>query len=62
MRAVYVDGQRVVENGGVLTMDDPAAAAALHEAQARVKATTVPRQERDYRTAELVSRPAFRTQ
>ena len=38
IRAVYVDGQKVVENGRVLTMDYPAAAAALHEAQARVKA------------------------
>lgn len=36
LRAVYVDGVKVVENGRVLTMDYKAAAAALHEAQARM--------------------------
>ena len=39
VRSVYVDGEKVVEDGRVLTMDYPAAAAALHEAQKRVKAT-----------------------
>ncbi len=34
--AVYVDGAKVVERGRVLTMDYPAAAAALHEAQVRM--------------------------
>ena len=60
MRAVYVDGQKVVENGQVLTMDYPAAAAALHEAQARVKAN-VPKLDWDHRTAEQISPPTFRT-
>ena len=36
VRAVYVDGAKVVEEGRVLTMDYPAAAAALDEAQARM--------------------------
>ena len=60
MRAVYVDGLKVVENGRVLTMDYPAAAAALHEAQARVKAN-VRRLDWDHRTAEQISPPTFRT-
>ncbi len=34
--AVYVDGAKVVDRGRVLTMDYPAAAAALHDAQARM--------------------------
>jgi cytosine/adenosine deaminase-related metal-dependent hydrolase len=61
VRAVYVDGQQVVENGRVLTMDYPAAAAALHEAQVRVKAN-VPKLDWDHRTAEQISPPTFRTQ
>ena len=40
VRAVYVDGQKVVEDGRVLTMDYPAAAAALHEAQKRIEGAT----------------------
>ncbi len=60
IQAVYVDGLKVVENGRVLTMDYPAAAAALHEAQARVKAN-VPRLDWDHRTAEQISPPTFRT-
>src|ERR1700691_3417258 len=60
-RAVYVDGLKVVENGRVLTIDYPAAAAALHEAQARVKAN-VPELDWDHRTADQISPPTFRTQ
>ena len=36
IQAVYVDGAKVVDAGRVLTMDYPAAAEALHEAQARM--------------------------
>ncbi len=36
VRAVYVEGVKVVDSGRVLTMDYPAAADALHEAQARM--------------------------
>ena len=49
-----------VENGRVLTMDYPAAAAGLHEAQARVKGN-VPRLDWDHRTAEQISPQTFRT-
>jgi len=54
IRTVFVDGAKVVGDGRVLTMDYPAAAAALHEAQARVKAN-VPRLDWDHRTAEAIS-------
>ncbi|WP_185983776.1 amidohydrolase family protein [Aureimonas mangrovi] len=37
VRAVFVDGQKVVEDGRVLTMDYPAAAERLHEAQKRTE-------------------------
>ena len=60
VRAVYVDGRKVVEDGCVLTMDYPAAAAALHEAQKRVKAN-VPNLDWDHRTAEQISPLTFRT-
>ena len=36
VRTVFVDGERVVDDGRVLTMDYPAAAEALHEAQKRI--------------------------
>jgi 5-methylthioadenosine/S-adenosylhomocysteine deaminase len=58
IRSVYVDGRRVVENGRVLTIDYPAAAAALHEAQARVKAK-VPELDWGRRTAEAISPRSF---
>ena len=58
--ACIVDGQKVVEDGRVLTMDYPAAAAALHEAQKRVKAN-VPNLDWDHRTAEQISPLTFRT-
>ena len=60
VRTVYVDGQKVVEDGRVLTMDYPGAAAALHEAQKRVKAN-VPNLDWDHRTAEQISPLTFRT-
>ena len=59
IRTVFVDGQMVVQDGRVLTMDYPAAAAALHEAQARVKAN-VPRLDWDHRSAEAISPLTFR--
>ncbi len=59
VRAVFVNGQKVVEDGRVLTMDYPAAAAALHEAQARVKAN-VPKLDWNHRTAEQISPLTFR--
>jgi cytosine/adenosine deaminase-related metal-dependent hydrolase len=60
IRAVYVDGAKVVEDGRVLTMDYPAAAAALHEAQARVRGK-VPSLDWDHRTAEQISPRTFGT-
>jgi 5-methylthioadenosine/S-adenosylhomocysteine deaminase len=60
IRAVYVDGEQVVRDGKVLTIDYPAAAEALHAAQARVKAN-VPRLDWDHRTAEAISPLTFRT-
>ena len=60
VRSVFVDGQKVVDNGQVLTMDYPAAAAALHEAQKRIRAN-VPNIDWDHRSAETLSPPTFRT-
>src|SRR6185312_9237866 len=60
IRAVFVDGEKVVEQGRVLTMDYPAAAEALHEAQARVKANVF-YFDGDHRTAEQIAPPTFRT-
>ena len=61
LRDVYVDGQRVVADGKVLTMDYPAAAAELHEAQKRVVANA-PGQDWAHRPVEQVSPPTFRWQ
>ena len=58
IRAVYVDGKKVVENGRVLTIDYPAAAEALHEAQARVKAR-VPELDWGRRSADTISPRSF---
>jgi 5-methylthioadenosine/S-adenosylhomocysteine deaminase len=58
IRTVFVDGQKVVDDGRVLTMDYPAAAAALHEAQARVKAN-VPDMDWDHRSADMISPLTF---
>src|SRR5690606_1171911 len=54
IRAVFVDGRKVVEGGRVLTMDYPAAAEALHEAQKRVIANA-PDQDWAHRPVEQVS-------
>jgi cytosine/adenosine deaminase-related metal-dependent hydrolase len=58
IRAVYVDGRKVVENGKVLTIDYPAAAAALEEAQKRVIGL-VPERDWAGRRAEDFSPPTF---
>ena len=60
IRAVYVDGEQVVRDGKVLTIDYPAAAAALHEAQARVKAK-VPERDWARRRADTISPLTWRT-
>jgi 5-methylthioadenosine/S-adenosylhomocysteine deaminase len=60
IRSVYIDGQQVVADGRVLTIDYPAAAAALHEAQARVKGN-VPNLDWDHRSAETISPLTFPT-
>ena len=61
IKAVYVDGTKVVENGEVLTMDYRGAAAALHEAQKRVLAR-VPQTDWAHRTVDEISPPTFRWQ
>jgi hypothetical protein len=48
----------VVDNGRVLTIDYPAAAEALHAAQARVKAK-VPELDWGRRTADAISPKTF---
>lgn len=60
IHAVYVDGQQVVRDGKVLTMDYPAAAQALHEAQARIK-DEVPNRDWARRSADTISAHTFRT-
>jgi cytosine/adenosine deaminase-related metal-dependent hydrolase len=59
LKAVYVDGQQVVRDGEVLTMDYRAAAAHLHEAQKRV-VDRVPSQDWAHRPVEQISPPTFR--
>jgi len=59
LKAVYVDGQKVVEDGEVLTMDYRAAAAHLHEAQKRV-VDRVPSVDWAHRPVEQISPPTFR--
>ena len=58
IQAVYVDGAKVVERGRVLTMDYPAAAEALHEAQQRMVQGV---RDRDWahRSLDQVSPPTF---
>lgn len=58
LKAVYVDGTKVVENGEVLTMDYRAAAAHLHEAQQRV-ADRVPELDWAHRPVEKIAPPSF---
>ncbi len=59
IRTVIVDGNTVVDQGQVLTMDYPAAAEALHEAQARVK-DAVPERDWAHRSADTISPLTFR--
>ncbi|MBB5693761.1 amidohydrolase family protein [Muricoccus pecuniae] len=58
LRDVYVDGQLVVKDGMVLTMDYEAAAAELHEAQKRVL-DSAPSQDWAHRPVEAISPPSF---
>ena len=59
IRAVHVDGEAVVRDGKVLTMDYEGAAAHLHEAQKRIIERT-PRMDWAHRSAEKISPPTFR--
>lgn len=59
LKAVYVDGRKVVENGEVLTMDYRAAAAHLHEAQKRIEGQ-VPQRDWAHRSAEQIAPTTFR--
>lgn len=59
LKAVYVDGRRVVEDGEVLTMDYRAAAAHLHEAQKRIEGQ-VPQRDWAHRSAEQIAPTTFR--
>lgn len=59
LKAVYVDGQQVVRDGEVLTMDYRAAAAHLHEAQKRVM-DRVPSLDWAHRPVDQISPPTFR--
>ncbi|MCR0984347.1 amidohydrolase family protein [Roseomonas populi] len=58
LRDVYVDGQLVVKDGMVLTMDYEGAAAHLHEAQKRVL-DRAPSQDWAHRPVEQISPPSF---
>ncbi len=60
VRRVYVDGLMVVDAGTVLTMDYPAAAQALHEAQIRV-IERAPSLDWDRRPVDQISPPTFAT-
>jgi cytosine/adenosine deaminase-related metal-dependent hydrolase len=59
IRAVYVDGHKVVEDGEVLTMDYRAAAAHLNEAQKRIEAR-VPELDWAHRPAAQIAPSTFR--
>ncbi|MBI0432359.1 amidohydrolase family protein [Roseomonas sp. KE0001] len=59
IRAVHIDGEAVVRDGKVLTMDYEGAAAHLHEAQKRIIERT-PRMDWAHRSAEKISPPTFR--
>ncbi len=58
VRHVFVDGAQVVRAGRVLTMDYPAAAAALEEAQARAM-QDIPRLDWARRDADGIAPPTF---
>jgi 5-methylthioadenosine/S-adenosylhomocysteine deaminase len=60
VHSVFVDGERVVEAGKLLTIDYEAAAAALHEAQKRMMAS-VPGRDWAHRDVDAISPPTFRT-
>ena len=59
IRDVYVDGLKVVGDGKVLTMDFPAAALALSEAQKRIVAKA-PQQDWAHRPVDKISPPTFK--
>ncbi|EHL99611.1 amidohydrolase family protein [Acetobacteraceae bacterium AT-5844] len=59
IRSVHVDGQQVVKDGRVLTMDYEGAAAHLHEAQKRI-VDRAPQQDWAHRPVEKISPPTFR--
>ncbi|HWL83717.1 MAG TPA: amidohydrolase family protein [Roseomonas sp.] len=59
IRSVHVDGQAVVKDGKLLTMDYEGAAAALDEAQKRI-VDRAPRQDWAHRPVEKISPPTFR--
>ena len=58
LKALYVDGHKVVEDGEVLTMDYRQAAEHLHEAQKRIVGR-VPQQDWAHRSAEKIAPPTF---
>ncbi|MBB5690952.1 amidohydrolase family protein [Roseomonas alkaliterrae] len=58
LKALYVDGNKVVEDGEVLTMDYRQAAEHLHEAQKRI-VSRVPQQDWAHRSAEKIAPPTF---
>lgn len=59
IRSVHIDGQMVVKEGRVLTMDYEAAAAHLDEAQKRILARA-PQQDWAHRPVDKISPPTFR--
>ena len=60
VHSVFVDGERVVDAGTLLTIDYAAAAAELNEAQKRVMAR-VPQLDWAHRGVDALSPPTFRT-
>lgn len=58
VHSVWVDGEKVVQEGRVLTIDYPAAAAAVDEAQKRIEAR-VPDLDWDHRPATQISPLTF---
>ena len=58
LKAVYVDGNKVVEDGNVLTIDYRQAAAHLNEAQKRA-ARSVQQHDWAHRSSEKIAPPTF---